>query len=258
MWATYGKHLARLWRGAPSLVETRGESWFVVLTLERHTDVNQCVLVSGASAADGEYVLSLVTDADVPAVVSVASDADEGVTAALVRAQWERGQLPEPLMLCQTKPTVGGLRFAVSRVRDEADLRTAISVAAQGHAIEEGILGRVLARDPTHEEGVSTWIAWDGDEPISVAWLTHGDHLGVWSMMTPPAHRRRGAARAVLSAALAESWRSSTRGAFLWASPAGRPLYESFGFEALDEATVWASPGSDTGVAIGQPAKESG
>jgi GNAT superfamily N-acetyltransferase len=254
MWATYANHVARLFRGAPSLIETRGESWFAVLTMEPHTDVNQCVLVSGASAADAEHVLSLVTDADVPAVVSVASDADEGVTAALVRAEWEPGQLPEPLMWCQTKPTADTPPFAVSRVRDEADLRTAISIAAQGHAIDEAILGRVLARDPTREDGVSTWLAWDGDEPISVAWLTHGDRTGVWSMMTPSAHRRRGAARAVLRTALAEAWLPSTQGAFLWASPAGRPLYESFGFEALDEPRVWVTPGSDTGLAIGQPA----
>src|SRR5262245_54364516 len=254
LWATYADHVARLFRGAPSLIEMRGDSWFAVLTREPHTDVNQCVLVSGASAADAERVLALVADADVPAVVSVASDADEAVTAMLARAEWKSGPLPEPLMRCQTEPTVDRLRFAVSRVRSEADLRTAISIASQGHAIDEAILGRVLARDPAAGDGISTWIAWDGDEPISVAWLTHGDDIGVWSMMTPPAHRGRGAARSVLSAALAESWRPTTRSAFLWASPAGRPLYESFGFDALDEPTIWVPPGSDIGLAVGQPA----
>jgi GNAT superfamily N-acetyltransferase len=254
MWATYAVHVARLFRGAPSLIETRGDSWFAVLTREPHTDLNQCVLVSGARAADAERVLALVADADVPAVVSVASDADETVTAMLARAEWESAPIPEPLMWCQTKPTVDRLSFAVSRVRSEGDLRAAISIASQGHAIDEAILARVLVRDPAGDCGVSTWIAWDGAEPISVAWLTHGDHIGVWSMMTPPAHRRRGAARAVLSAALEESWRPSTKGAFLWASPAGRPLYQSFGFSALDEPTIWVPPGSDTGLAVGQPA----
>jgi GNAT superfamily N-acetyltransferase len=254
MWSTYADHLGRLFHGAPSLIERRGDSWFAVLTQEPHTDVNQCVLASGARSADAERVLSLIREADVPAVVSVASDADKTVTAALARAEWKPGPLSEPLMWCQIRPAADRVRFAVSRVQSEGDLRTAIAICGQGHAIEEAILSRVLARDPSRENGVSTWLAWDGDEPISVVWLTHGDHIGVWEMMTPPEHRRRGAARSVLSVALAESWQSLTRGAFLWASPAGRPLYESFGFFALDEPTIWVTPGSDTGLAIGQPA----
>jgi hypothetical protein len=112
----------------------------------------------------------------------------------------------------------------------------------------------VLARDPSRRDDVSTWIAWDGDEPISVVWLTHGDQIGVWEMMTPPVHRRRGAARAVLTVALTESWQPSTQGAFLWSTPAVRPLYQSLAFDVLDEPTVWATPGSDIGVALGQSA----
>jgi hypothetical protein len=225
------------------------------LTQEQHTDVNQCILTSGATAADAERILSLIDEADVPAVISVASDADEAVTAVLVGAGWQAGQLAEPLMWCQAEPTVDQARFLVSRVRRETDLQQAIAICSQGHAIEEAILARVLARDLSREEDVSTWIAWDGGgEAISVAWLTHGDRIGVWEMMTPPAHRRRGAARSVLSVALGESWHPATKGAFLWATPAGRPLYESFGFDALDEPTVWVTPGSDTGSAVGQPA----
>ena len=254
MSALYADHLARLFRGAPSLMGERGEAWFAVLTRESHTDVNQCILTSGASSADAERVLALINEANVPAVVSVSSDADEAVTTVLAGAEWQAGQVPEPLMWCQTKPVADSTRFSVSRVRHEGDLRTAIAICSQGHAIEEAILARVLARDPSREDGVSTWIAWDGDEPISVVWLTHGDQIGVWEMMTAPAHRRRGAARSVISVALAESWQASTRGAFLWATPAGRPLYESFGFDTVDAPTVWVTPGSDPGLAIGQSA----
>ena len=98
MWFTYADHLALLFRGAPSLVEARGDSWFAVLTRERHTDVNQCVLTAGARAADAEQVISLIGEADVPAVVSVASDADEEVTVRLRGAELTPAPLPEPLM----------------------------------------------------------------------------------------------------------------------------------------------------------------
>ena len=253
MWAVYADHLARLFRAAPSLTEARGDSWFAVLTRERHTDVNQCVLASGAGAADAERVVSLIAESSVPAVVSVSSEADEKVTAPLARAGLEAAPLREPLMWRQTALTADTSRFPVTRVGRQADLQTAIKICAEGHAIDPGILQRVLGRDPSGDADVSTWLAWDRDEPISVVWLTHGHHIGVWEMMTPPKHRRRGAARAVLSAALVESWQPSTRGAFLWATPAGRPLYESFGFDILDEATIWTTPGSEAAnLAVGQ------
>jgi GNAT superfamily N-acetyltransferase len=253
MWAVYADHLARLFRAAPSLTAARGDSWFAVLTREQHNDVNQCVLAPGAGAADAERVVSLIAGANVPAVISVSSEADEKVTARLARAGFEAAPLPEPLMRRLTAPTADTSRFAVARVRNQADLQTAIKICAEGHAIDQGILGRVLARDPSGDEDVSTWLAWDRDEPISVVWLTHGDHIGVWEMMTPSRHRRRGAGRAVLSAALDESWQPSNKGAFLWATPAGRPLYESFGFDVLDDATIWTTPGSEAAnLAVGQ------
>ena len=120
--------------------------------------------------------------------------------------------------------------------------------------MEEALLARVLERDPGVDDGVSTWIAWDVDEPVSVVWLTHGDRIGVWEMMTAPEHRRRGAARAALGAALATTWENSTQGAFLWASPAGRALYEALGFDALDEPSIWVTAGSEAAsLAVGQP-----
>ena len=254
LWFTYADHLTLLFRGAPSLIEARGDSWFAVLTRERHTDVNQCVLTPGASAADAERVISLIGEADVPAVVSVSSEADDEVKVRLRGAELTPAPLPEPLMWCQTRPAADRAPFAVKRVRSKADLRRAVAICAEGHAIDDQILARVLARDPSREDDVSTWIAWEGDEPISVVWLTHGNGIGVWEMMTPPAHRQRGAARAVLTAALAQSWHPSVSGAFLWATPAGRPLYESLAFRALDEPTIWVTPGGEAGnLAVGQP-----
>ena len=254
LWTTYAEHVARLFRAAPHLTRSRGDAWFAVLTREDHADVNQCVLAPGATAADAEHVVSLIADADVPAVVSVSSGADAVVTEPLVRAELRREALPEPLMWCTSRPGGGGGAFAVARVRSPSELRRAIAVCAAGHSIDEGLLARLLHREVGDGEDVSTWAAYDGDEPISVVWLTRGERIGVWEMMTPPAHRRRGAARAVLGAALAEAWLPSTEGAFLWASPLGRPLYESSGFRAVDEPSVWVTKGAEAAsLAVGQP-----
>jgi hypothetical protein len=44
--------------------------------------------------------------------------------------------------------------------------------------------------------------------------------------------------------ALNELWNDDTEGAFLWASPAGRPLYEGVGFVAVTERRVWVLGGT--------------
>jgi len=102
---------------------------------------------------------------------------------------------------------------------------------------------------------VMAWLAYEGDEPISVVWATPGRRIGIWSMMTPPEHRRKGGGRAVLTCALEELWGPRTEGAFLFSTPAGRPFYESVGFTAVDDATTWTSGASEEFLAaIGQPA----
>src|SRR5206468_44716 len=111
----------RLFRSAPRLLEARGESWFAVLTQEPHSDVNQCILAPGATPADAERVVSLLDDADVPAVVSVSSQADDAVTAPLARAELKPLPLPEPLMWCEAPPAVESAVFAVERVRGDED-----------------------------------------------------------------------------------------------------------------------------------------
>jgi predicted GNAT family acetyltransferase len=74
-------------------------------------------------------------------------------------------------------------------------------------------------------------------------------------MTTPRRHQRRGAGRALLTAALADTWSPDTRFAVLIATPAGRRLYESIGFTAAGEVTT-SFRGVDDGLldAIGQAA----
>jgi hypothetical protein len=253
LWWTYADHLARIWGRAPQLLGGHGDHWFCVLTREQHTDVNQCILVPGARRDDAERVVSFIIDADVPAVVSVHSGSDETLTAPLAASEMKPAPLPEALMWCDTRPMTQNAGFVVTRAGNQEELELGIAVSAEGHAVEQGIAARVLTRDVSSTEDISTWITWDGNEPVSVVWLTHGERIGVWEMMTPPRHRRRGAARAALTTALAESWESSTEGAFLWATPAGRPLYDSLRFRPIDEFIVWVLGGDEAAnLAVGQ------
>lgn len=252
-WTTFAEHAARLY-GVGAAGMRGGAGWFLVVSGGSHPDLNPAALFPGSPpGAAGELMASVAEDG-VPALISVSPSADAGAAGVLAGAGYVPAPVPEALMCCTARPgrQTGG--FRVARVADRAELDLAIGIAADTHAVDAES-ARTLVREVRSGESVGTWIAWDGEEPVSVVWMTLGDDLGVWSMMTPERHRRRGAGRAVLTAALDDAWSGSTRAALLWATPLGRPLYESVGFSALAEAVSWVPAGfGDELAALGHSA----
>lgn len=253
LWIEFTGHLARRFAPVAPTV-ARGPGWLAVLSREPHTDVNICLLLSDATRERSAELVRLVETAGMPAVVSVPTALDDRALEPLRRAGFVSEPLSEPLMWLGSRPSPVACDFEIRRVRNGEELSQAIEVAAEGHGFERSMLSRILSRDVNADEDVATWVAWSGDQAASVAWLTAGSRIGVWQMNTPPRHRRRGAARATLVAALNELWDDGTEGAFLWASPAGRALYEGVGFAAVAERRVWVLRGDEAAsAAIGQP-----
>ena len=254
LWRRFAAHLARLYAGAADPTVERGSGWLALLSNQPHTDVNLCVLLSDATRRSSEDLVRLFERAGVPGAVSVSSALDDGAVEPLRAAGFVPAPLSEPLMWLASRPPRGGSEFDVRRVETDDELVRAIDVAAEAHGIERGLLTRLLTREVHADEDITTWIAWSGEEAASVAWVTLDSQVGVWQMMTSPRHRRRGAGRATLTTALDELWNDETEGAFLWASPAGRPLYERVGFTVVDERRVWVLGGDEAAnVAIGHP-----
>jgi hypothetical protein len=255
LWETFADHAPRVRPGGRAPARASGNGWFAVLTGEAHPDLNECALTSRARATDTADLVAFISAARVPALVSVASGAGPDVTAPLAAAGFQRAAVREPLMWCPARPRreTGGLR--VQDVRSSAERARAVAIIARAHMIEPEVADRALAPLPDPARSVAAWLAYDGDEPISVVWATPGRRIGIWSMMTPVQHRRKGGARAVLTCALEELWGPDTEGAFLFSTPAGRPFYESVGFTAVDDATTWTQGASaEFLAAIGQPA----
>lgn len=255
LWQTFAEHAPRVRPGGRAPARAAGNGWFAVLTGEDHPDLNECVLTSRATVADAADLVAFVAAAGVPALVSVASGAGAEVTAPLAAAGFTRAPAREPLMWCPARPPreTGGLR--VEQVRSPVGREEAVAIVAGAHRIEPGVAGRTLAPLPDPDGRVAAWLAYDGDEPISVVWATPGPRIGIWSMMTPVRHRRKGGARAVLTCALEALWGPGTEGAFLFSTPAGRPFYEALGFTAVDDATTWTHGASaEFLAAIGQTA----
>ena len=230
----------------------RGDGWFALVSGEQSAELNMCALTPGAGAAAVEELVG-VLGPDLPAVVFRSQLADPGATTRLERLGFSTAQEHEPLMVCPQPPAPAASPFHVRRAA-EAEIDHGILISSDAHEVDRAMLERTLARTP--RDVIELWLAWDGIEPISAVWLLRGDGvIGVWSMMTPRRHQRRGAGRALLTAALAEAWSTDTRFAVLIATPAGRRLYESIGFAAADEVTT-SFRGVDEALldAIGQAA----
>jgi GNAT superfamily N-acetyltransferase len=254
VWSAYARVGRSVYAGGEAGEAHGGDGWFALLSREANCELNVCGLTPAATPASAAALLAAIGDDELPAIVSVASSAAPSITRLLDAAGFVPGPLAEPLMWCTAPPEPGGASFRVARASDEAALAAGLALAAEAHGVELGMVERSLGRTARAGDAVDPWIAWDGDEPVSVVFLTSGARrIGVWSMMTAARHRRRGAGRAVLAGALAAAWQPATEGAFLWATPAGRHLYASCGFAVLDESRGYAR-GADAALleALGQ------
>lgn len=148
---------------------------------------------------------------------------------------------PEPVPGFDCRPAL------TAAERDEA-----LQLTSQGHLVPADLV-RTAVAPALGDPDVVPWLALDGDEPVSVVWLVRtGDRLVVKEMMTPARHQRRGAGRALLTAALAGSWDAAVRGAVLASTPAGRRLYASVGFQVLDpQVMVFRGADDEVLAAIG-------
>jgi GNAT superfamily N-acetyltransferase len=251
-WRTLADQVALMCGGGPRAVVHRGAEWFAVLSGEASAEMNVGGLAPGATTRDAELLVAAIDAAGEGAIVPVAAGLPAGVTAPLAAAGFAPVGTPDALMLRRGRPLppIASCPFEVRRA-GAADVRRAEPVVVAAHGLEPGVVDRAFNLRALADGRMGCWVAWDGDTAVSVGWLTLGPPLpGVWEMMTHPAYRRRGAGRAILTTAMAAAADLATEGFFLWATPAGRPLYASLGFELLEEVPAWARGLSDDEVAL--------
>ena len=229
-----------------------GDCWFAALSGVRHGELNVCGLAPGATRASAAALLAAL--GDLPALVFTSELIGDDVRALMVIGGFEVAPTREPLMRTTSPPAAmpGPFRTAPAK---PSEIGSAIRVTAEAHRIDPALLSATI--EVAYRNGTApVWLAWDGDEPISAVWLCRSvETVGVMEMMTPERHQRRGAGRQLLSAALATLWTAETNESILLSTPAGRALYESLGFVAVDEV-ISCVRGLDDDVlaAIGQPA----
>lgn len=102
------------------------------------------------------------------------------------------------------------------------------------------VIARCIDVCITPTAGVETYIAWSDGAPMCTVSVTPtGDTAAISLMATPPEHQRKGMGRALLSQVIDDYRRRGVTRFHLGATEAGRPLYESLGFELVADLPVW-------------------
>jgi GNAT superfamily N-acetyltransferase len=119
-------------------------------------------------------------------------------------------------------------------------VRAAGDLVAAAFGAPRAAVARCVDVGLTDTAGVETYIAWSGEAPRSAVCVTPaGNTAGVSLMATSPEHQRKGLGRALLTQVM-EDFRGRGVGRFyLGATEAGRPLYESLGFEPVANLSAW-------------------
>jgi hypothetical protein len=254
LWQAYSHHAARIFAFGPSPRSVFGERSFFVATGAPHVDLNQAALFGAAGAPEATEIGRIAAQAETPVLLARSAEVTVDVAGPLEEAGFSRLSTAENLFCMAGTPPRSALSpFDVRRMTSAADIAAMQAMFVDVHDYEADLIGAMYGElDPTDHD-ISCWIAWDGDEAVSLAFVTHArSSLALWEVMTPERHRRRGAARAVVVTALNEVAQlvGGVDRSLFWSTPLGRPLYDSLGFEIADTVEVWVHGASEADLAV--------
>lgn len=111
------------------------------------------------------------------------------------------------------------------------------------------VIARHIDAGMSNTGDVETYIAWGEEGPMCTVSVTRTGNTGAISLMaTPPEHQRKGMGRALLAQVIDEYRGRGMERFHLGATEAGRPLYDSLGFELVADLPVWILERRDAGT----------
>jgi GNAT superfamily N-acetyltransferase len=225
-----------------------------VLSGEPVADFNYAIVDAHPNAEDQlRDFVGLARSKHLPLVVIVSEEAGDSLEPVAKRLRLHfAGRLP--LMTSAVAPGPTTTPFDVASVRTTSDLAESNQLIASAFALPPESVDRVFTSALLEAPGGEAFIVRQSGIPMSSVQTTRaGATVGIWSMATPPEHRRKGAGRAALAHAMASH---ASRGAtlfYLLATEAGKPLYEHIGFRRISDAAIWVD-GHSTQAPTGTPA----
>jgi GNAT superfamily N-acetyltransferase len=237
-WGSFASLCAGFYAAATQADLRVCDDWFGALSRERSAEVNVGGLHSQASSMAASELVQFFGPGQ-PGLVFTSEHVAPESRLVLLEAGFEAAETAEPPMRCRSRPEVAESEFRISHCKTDDDFAIALRLTSEAHTVDVELLVASIGAAARSGAAEVSLALHDG-EPVSAVWICRsGSSLGVMEMMTPKQHQGRGAGRAVLTAALAAAWSTETSQALLLSTPAGRHLYESVGFESVDESITF-------------------
>lgn len=236
-----GRAMAAMFAEAPGLEVRLTGSCALGLSGEDVADLNMLFL--GAGAESGRFLVDSMARVDALGLPLVALMAP-GVAAALAPAAQRlgldgAGTMPLMVLRAETRFSLGRA-CRIEPVADSMRARVSGDLVAAAFELPREAVRRTLDASLTPTAGFAVFVAYSEETPTSSVAVTRaGTTAGIWCMATPPEHQGRGMGRGLLTRVLDRLRRDGVERFYLHATEAGRPLYESIGFETLAEQPVW-------------------
>ncbi len=140
-----------------------------------------------------------------------------------------------PGMVVRRDELAVGPPAAVTRVRDEAGLLEALTIAAAGFEAPAELFAPLYTLNVAASPSVAIYVAEiDGDGVSTATAWTRDGGVGIFNVATPPAHRGHGYGWAVTERAIRDGFAAGADLAWLQASSLGEPLYRAMGFRQVE------------------------
>jgi len=229
--------LIRIFRHAPRSDCRPLSHGCIALSGEPAADLNMVVLTNGAERSELEQALDAVRQKNTDAILIVEEGADAVREWAADAGLAEVGQMP--LMERRTSEVKPASDFGI-RLADPTEAEAAMRLAAAAFSLSEAACVAALPSAAIADEGNDLWFAEEGGELVGCGvFIRTEDHVGVYTMSTPPTHQRRGVGRAILDEAMAHYQALGVRRFTLGATEKGYPLYERVGFKIMTSPHVY-------------------
>ena len=201
-------------------------------------DLNHLLVTD--TAARPSAVAALLSEAaehDLPLIVE-ARPGMGGEVRAMLAARGYQGDTRVPAMVLENAaalaapPEAAGL--AVEAVGADR-LGEHVAVVATGFSIPEEHVTRLVSPTLLENGGIRVYVgSLDGEAVSTAIGFTEGDHVGVFSVATDPAHRRRGFGAALTARAVTDGLEAGAEWAYLQSSESGNGVYEQLGFRTVE------------------------
>ncbi|MFN3727685.1 MAG: GNAT family N-acetyltransferase [Allosphingosinicella sp.] len=200
-------------------------------------DLNMVFLTRGASAEECEQALDAVASKEVDTVLIIEEGAEDLRAWAAAKALTEVGQMP---MMEREADDVRPITKLNVHIATPEEVGIGSRLAASAFALDKAACDIALAPGAFEIEGNDLWLAEDESGPVGCGIFVHsGDHVGIYTMSTPPEQQRRGIGRAILETAMAHYQDHGAERFTLGATEKGFPLYELVGFEVVTRPHVY-------------------